>query len=340
MTIETVPNTAVGERYGEMLDAWYDQQIQANAFRGSAGWNSPSSIGHPCLRFHVLRRTKGEFQKPFSKAQLERMEMGKEIGRIAQLRLISAGFEVMRMEEQIEYRVLMMRGKADNIARPPMETGPFHIWEFKSVAPRIFDSITDYRSVIDNRFPWIRFAPYQCVSYLILERHKRSRAKVDLDSATLWYWSLDGRRKRVEVPYGQDMVDEITDRCERVNAHIGAGTEPEPICDPDICPGCSFFQTEACDIRLAMAADTQVVTDESDIDVVRRYLVLKPQAREYTAVRNRLNLRFGGVESALVPGVGIVRGKQMTRHMKPQVERTDRWWNVEVVSLQPEEGET
>jgi hypothetical protein len=150
---------------------------------------------------------------------------------------------------------------------------------------------------------------------------------------------LTGWWEPVAVPLDYDHAETLLKQCERVNIHIAAGSEPEPICDPDVCPGCSFWQTEACNATLAMAPDVGVITDEEVIEEVRRLLELKPQASEYEALRKRLGQKFEGVEQALVPDVAMVAGKQIERNVKAMEARVDRFWQVKYVPLAAGEDE-
>ena len=326
--------------YAARLSGQYDRRMESEIWRGSAGWNSPSVIGHPCDRFLVLRRTKGELQHPTTIETQKRFERGKVIGRLAQMTLASYGFDIIRMEAQVEYRALMLRGKADLVARPAELSTPYQVYEVKSAASSTFNSVDSIEDIKRHRRHYIRSYPYQAMAYLMLERHKRSRQEIDKEVATLWLWNPDNWQwKFIPVPYDGAIVEEITDKCGRVNEHIAARTEPPPINDPDVCPDCSFFMTDACNPHLAMAPDVGLVTDEDDIEGVRRLLELKPLASEYEAIQKRLKVRFEGVTQALVPDVAMVTGRQVERQMKAQEARVDTFWQVKYLPLMAEENQ-
>lgn len=329
---------SLADPYADQLSDAYDARMRGDIWTGSASWNSPSVIGHPCLRYLVLRRTKGDLQKPVSLDAKKRMEMGNIIGNCAKNIAIQYGFEILRMEEMIEYRALKLRGKADTVMRPPGGDGPYRIFEVKSIADRLFDTISDVDSLLNNRSVFVRRYPYQPMAYMMLERHKRAtRDRVDLDMATLWFWALpSGRWKFVPVPFDAKMEGEICNKCEAVNADIANGLEPMPMNDPDICPACSFFMTDACNPTLAMAADTAVIDGEEDVEGVKRLLELRPLASEYEYLRKRLSTRFEGVEQALVPDVAVVTGKRIERQMPALPARTDSFWQVKYLPLQEE----
>jgi hypothetical protein len=319
----------VAEGYAARLRDDFEREMQSRATVYTARWNNPSQMGHPCDRFLVLRRTKGQLQKAPSWQLQARFMMGTEIGKLAVRFMMEQGWEIRSIERPSEWPEYQISGRPDMEARPPGSKA-FLPFEVKSVHPNLMAGVRSLRDVLSNRNWRVRMWPSQLMTYELLDNH---------EEGVFLPISLSGLWQAFAVPLDYDHAETLLKQCERVNAHIAAGTEPEPICDPEVCPGCWFFQTEACDIRLAMAADTTVVTDEEVIGDVRRMLELKPQASEYEALRNQLKVRFEGVEQALVPDVAMVTGKWTERHVKAQEARTDKYWSPKYLPLRPEEGD-
>jgi len=333
MTTTTEP---VAGLYAARLRENFASMMQARSSVATARWNNPSQMGHPCDRFLVLRRTKGALQKPFPPSLQARFLMGTEIGKLAVRLMMEMGWDVKSIERPAEWAQYQISGRPDLEARPPGNGsgnghgGKYVPFEVKSVHPNLMRGVTTYQDIIHNRNWRVRNWVSQLMIYELLDGH---------EEGILLPIGLTGWWEPVAVPLDYEHAETLLKQCERVNAHLTAGSEPEPICDPDVCPGCSFWQTEACNATLAMAPDVGVITDEDVITDVRRLLELKPQASEYEALRKRLGQKFEGVEQALVPDVAMVAGKQIERQVKAAEARTDRFWQVKYVPLAAGEDE-
>lgn len=325
----TTQTASTAERHAERLRADFQREMQSRSQVYTARWNNPSQMGHPCLRFLVLRRTKGDQQRPPSWQLQARFMMGTEVGKLAVRFMMEQGWEIRSIERPSEWPEYQISGRPDMEARPP-GNGVFLPFEVKSVHPNLMAGVRTLEDVLNHRNWRIRMWPSQLMTYELLDGH---------EEGVFLPISLSGLWEPFAVPLDYERAESLLKDCEAVNAHIAAGTEPEPIADPDVCPQCSFFQTPACDITLALAADTQVVTDEGIVGDVRELVALKPKASRYEALRRVLRVRFEGVAEALVPDVAVVKGKQMTRRVKAQPERTDEWWDVKYVPLAAEEDE-
>lgn len=314
----------VAAAYAERLAQEFEREMTEKRWVGSARWNNPSQIGHPCERFLVLRRTKGALQKAPSPALQARFEIGTALGKLEVARLLQRGWEIRQIEATQEWPQYQISGRPDLEARPPGERQYVPI-EVKSVHPALMAGIRTLDDLLSHQNWRVRMWPSQLIIYELLAGYEEGI--LDLISTAGW-------RQFIPVPLDYGHAEALVAKCERVNAHVAAGTEPEPINDPDVCPGCSFFMTEACSPSLSLAPDIGVVEDEEVIADVRRLLELKPLAAEYEALRKSLAQRFTGVNQALVPDVAIVTGKEVVRQIKPQPAREERFWQVKYLPLQ------
>lgn len=324
MTTTTEPVAAL---YAARLRENFEHMMQARSSVATARWNNPSQMGHPCDRFLVLRRTKGAMQRPFPPSLQARFLMGTEIGKLAVRMIIEMGWDVKSIERPAEWEQYQISGRPDLEARPS-GTGNGHAkyvpFEVKSVHPNLMRGVTTYQDIIHNKNWRVRNWVSQLMIYELLDGH---------EEGILLPIGLTGWWEPVAVPLDYDHAETLLKQCERVNAHIAAGTEPAPICDPDVCGSCSFFQTPACDIRLSLAEDISVETDEEAIGEVRRLLELKPLSSEYDAIRKRLGVRYEGKSNLLVPDVCIVSGKLQTRNVKEAPARVDEFWTLKYMPL-------
>ena len=313
-------------KYSKLLLASRENALLAKRWTGSSRWNSPSLLGNPCLRYLVLKRTKGNLARPVSVGLQARFDVGSLIGKATVRDMIDMGWEVGSIESVMEWPEHQISGRPDFAAKPPKSPRewPTLPLEVKSCAPYVFNGIHNYGDVHDAPSWRTRAWLTQLNLYL---------AMMNKPEGLLLIVSLNGAWQAIPAPLDMDIVGGATARADAVNRHLAGKTEPEPICDPEVCPMCDFFQTEACDITLAFAKDIGVITDGGTITDIKRYLDLKDPHAEYERLGKNLKVKLEGVERALVPDVCIVTGRQQTRHVNAQDERTDTFWQVKYLPV-------
>jgi len=215
--------------------------------------------------------------------------------------LEEAGIHIIEQQRDYEWPQFQLTGHIDGkVVLSDTEAIPI---ECKSLAPHIWEQIHTLEDLLQSDKPWLRKYPTQMYLYVVL-------SNVDHGLLILKNKST-GQLKELDVTLDFDYTEGILQKLERVNAHVAAGTIPEPIpYEENICERCPFFQTtclvEVTRTALSLSEDTDLAKN------LARREELKPLATEYDKLDREVKEKLKGQEKVLC-GEYLILGKSITR---------------------------
>ena len=250
-------------------------------------YNWASEIHHPCLKHLVHCRVDWEQKQGIDIEGRWRVDEGSRIEWEVKKWLGDIGFEVeesqkrFRSDDVEEYSDLKISGRIDGII--PLNRKlpePFsHLkgikTEIKTMNPNYWPSTKTIADLKRHPKFWINKIPSQLNTYLALSN----------DPGGLLITATFGKRPRI-IPmlFDQNLWDHDQARVRKVNAHVEAGTYPEPIpFDATICGMCDFNH-----ICTPIQTTKMSQVDPMDIFMLETYLEMKEAADRFKEIHKEL----------------------------------------------------
>lgn len=311
--------------------AWLDQG-NYEPFKDRV--NHASKIGHPCDRFLVLRRTHGDKAAPPSlrlKAIFRRGNVLEQPIAVEQLKLADwRVWDEQRRFDIVEKGQVLLSCKIDAlIQRPPVGVWkdaerPTYVVDHKIVNPHDWEKIPrgwegfDY--LRQSAKPWLHAWPAQVESYMYAHSGSAEVGLLQLINAETLL------SKFVYVPFDVDYMQEILDRCIRLNGYTdavlreGLGALPPPIeWSESVCGRCELLGI--CMPDQTGRVPLQLMEDDSFDELVAldRELAAKKSAleKEYEAVHDRVRHAIGDNREIATPNWWITQ-KEIKVNPKPR----------------------
>lgn len=274
--------------------------------------NHASKAGHPCERYLVLYRTRGQERRMHDVGLEFIFQRGRAAERVALDELRAAGFEVIEQQRKFQDPRLQLTGAIDGKLRPPGHRD-FYPTEVKALSHFDWPKLNCMQDFLDSDKPWLQTYPAQIQLYMYL----------DAKPLGMWYIK-DGTTwlpKSIWVELDYDYCEGILQKLERVNAHVAAGTLPDGINDVDACPGCDFYH-----LCLPPLTDNALVLDDDPelVAMVARFMELKPAKAECEKLDAKLKPLLAGREKAII-GDYLVTGKLIQHSGKPATPPGEYW---------------
>lgn len=260
--------------------------------------NRASQLGHECLRYHVLERTRWS-EKSLHDVRLQMVfDMGREIEEIVLKELREAGFQVHEGQRAFKDSNYQITGTIDGMLILNGDAIPL---EIKSASPYAFDSINTVEDIRHHRYPYMRRYLSQVTLYCLLSNKERA--------ILLFKNKVTGQLKEIEVPLDYELGETLLKRAEAINAHVIKGTLPDPIpYDEMLCGECGYKH-----ICLPEVTGIEVEVDTGELaELLDRLEALKDAKKEYEDIDGQVKKLCEGREKVLA-GSWLVTGKYMER---------------------------
>lgn len=279
--------------------------------------NRASELGIPCVRYHVLNRTRWQ-EKALHDVGLQQVfDMGSVIEDAVLRELDEAGIKVIEQQRSFQWKEYGITGHIDGMV---LHDGAAIPLEIKSCSPFVFKAINGIDDLKRGKYAYLRKYPTQLNLYLLMDNKERG--------LFLFKDKVSGAIKEIPMDIDYDLGEETLKRAEAVNAHVAAGTLPDPINDDLWCDGCAFAH-----ICLPEHIGKEVEIDTGELaTMLDRLDELKPSVKEYEELDEQVKKAVEGREKVLA-GNWLVLGKWMERksydipaELKAQYEKVTQYW--------------
>jgi CRISPR/Cas system-associated exonuclease Cas4 (RecB family) len=286
--------------------------------------NRASDLGIPCVRYHVLNRTRWQEKSLHDSGLQFVFDMGNEIEEIVLKELAEAGVKVIEQQRSFEWKEYQITGHidgkimVDNIVYPvPME--------IKSCSPFVFKAINSINDLKNGKYGYLRKYPTQLNLYMFMDNKEKG--------VFLFKDKVSGQIKEIWMDIDYNMGEETLKRAEAINNHVAEGTLPDPINEEMWCDKCPFAH-----ICLPDQIGKEIEIDTTELStMLDRLEELKPAVKEYDEIDGQVKELVEGREKVLA-GSWFITGKYLEKksydipaEIKAQYEKVTRYWRRKVV---------
>ena len=146
-----------------------------------------------------------------------------------------------------------------------------------------------------------------------------------------------GELKEIWMDLDYDFAESLVQKAEAINKHVAEGTLPEPMeYDENICGDCGYVHICMPD---RIGKEVEISDNTELLELVMRYTTLKPGAKEFDEVNERINKLVEGREKILV-GDYFIEGKWIDRatynippEVKAQYKEIARSWRKNIIKV-------
>jgi len=289
--------------------------------------NRASELGHACLRYLVLNRTRWQ-EKTLHDARLQMIfDMGRMVEDLVSQDLREAGFALVEQQRAFSWAKYQITGSIDFKLAIDGEVYPC---EVKSAAPNAFASINSVSDMLHHKWAYMRKYPAQLTLYLLMDNKERG--------LFLFKNKSSGELKEIWMDLDMDFAESLVQKAEAINKHVAERTLPEPMeYNEDICQDCGFVHICLPD---RIGREVEVSNDGELADLVARYMTLKPGAKEFDEVNDRINKLVEGKEKILI-GDYFIEGKWVPRmgydiplEIKAQYQKPGQFWRKNIILVE------
>lgn len=286
--------------------------------------NRASDLGIPCVRYHVLNRTRWQ-EKSLHNVGLQMIfDMGNEIEEIVLKELAEAGVKVIEQQRSFEWRDYQITGHIDGKILNEDDVFPL---EIKSCSPFVFKAINSIDDLKNGKYGYLRKYPVQLNLYLLMDGKERG--------VFIFKDKTSGAMKEIWMEVDYELGEETLKRAEAINKHVAEGTMPPPIGEEMWCEGCAFAH-----ICLPEQIGKEVEVDHGELAIMLdRLEELKPVVKEYEEIDEKVKEAVQGHEKILA-GNWFIQGKWLDKksydipaEIKAQYEKITQYWRRKVTKI-------
>jgi len=272
--------------------------------------NRASDLGNPCIRYHVLNRTRWQ-EKTLPDVGLQFIfDLGNEVEKIVFRWLDEAGITALEQQRAFQWADYQITGHIDGKVLIDGYAAPLAI---KSMSPHIWAQINTAADMVNSKFPYLKKYPVQLNLYLLM------------DSKEYGYFLLfnksPGQIKEIRFDLDYQLGEETIKRAECINAHLAAGTIPTHEECADHCDDrCPFMHI--CLPDHVGTAPTIFDSDEIET-MIDRMNELKAAVKEYSEIDAELKSKLAGIEKGIA-GKYLITGQWVEK--KAFSVAANRYW--------------
>lgn len=313
---------ALGKELADEVNRRFLEHIRNRGAPTSTNTNRASSLGDPCLRRGVLRRTAGEQARPIDDVGLAIFNTGNLLEGPIRRMVEDLGFEIDRSQRSFPPNDHLVSGHIDGVIRH-RRMNACYILEIKTLNGTTWGQLNSYKDIAEHAKSWVSKYAAQGIIYAALnEIYRWGDDAPILGVLYVLFNKWTGQLKAIPAPLDQDawkFAESLLDRADSINEHVKAGTLPDFIDDPEECRTCPFVG-RACHPPIDMKGAELTVCD--DVDVIaaletmednKEASVQYKEAEEYLFDKEKGG-RLRGAELCIVPfrdgsGHWLIRGK-------------------------------
>jgi CRISPR/Cas system-associated exonuclease Cas4 (RecB family) len=289
-----------------------------------ANSNRASDLGIPCVRYHVLNRTRWQ-EKALHDVGLQMIfRMGNEIEEIVLKELAEAGVKVIEQQRSFEWKEYQITGHVDGFV---LLDGTAYPLEIKSCSPFVFKAINSVSDLTNGKYGYLRKYPVQLDLYMLMKGIDRG--------VFIFKDKTSGQMKEIWMDLDYDLGEETLKRAEAINQHLKDGTMPPPIGEEMWCDGCAFAH-----ICLPEQVGKEVEVDTGELAIMLdRLEELRPIVKEYEEIDEKVKESVEGREKIL-SGNWFIQGKWLQKKaydipadIKAQYEKVTQYWRRKITKI-------
>lgn len=277
--------------------------------------NRASAIGHPCDRYLTYSRTHWEEKQPHDIGLQYVFDLGNLYEQAFLTDLREAGLHIEEQQSAFFDKRYNLSGHIDG--KLPLNGRRYPI-EVKSMSPFIWEKINSAEDLRESRYPYIRGYVDQVLCYLFL--HEEELGYLFLVN------KVSGQVKQIEINLDYDRMEKVLQKCERINAHVSAGTLPDRIeWEEPVCGRCGFLNI--CYPDRDFGAGVQMIEDSELEAMLDRRSALAGVVAEYNEVDKAIKKAVNGNEQVIC-GHWEISGKKIFR--KGYTVQDSEYWQYKI----------
>ena len=275
--------------------------------------NRASECGHPCVRYLVYNRTRSNEKSLPSAGLILVFNLGNDIEERVLKDLKEAGVFIKEQQRAFEWKEYQITGSID---AKIIDDGKVIPLEIKSCSPFVFDKINSVEDMKKSKYVYMRKYPTQLNLYLLMAEQERG--------LFIFKQKVNGAMKEIWMDLDYDLGEQTLKKIEQVNAHVLAGTLPEPI-DDDICDDCNFQHICVPD----RTRKEIVLADDPELeDKIDQWFTLKEVMKTYNELDKEIKEKVKGQENVLL-GQFYITGKTVQR--KGFTVKDSEYWQSKII---------
>lgn len=277
--------------------------------------NNVSAIGHPCTRYLVYKRTRGDEGTPISTDLQSLFDEGNSQEVTTTQRIQNLGYRYERGQESFGWPEYQIRGKIDGVAIKVVDGKVVGKWaaEIKKVMSYTWEKLNVWQDLFDSHwhYRWL-------VQLQLAIHHVATKPGFD-DAGVIFLKNSDKNLiKPIAVPKQESIIREAFEKAKTINEHMMLKTEPDRIdYTLGICKGCEFSSI-CCPDEQFMAGEN--IQSKDFIEKLKTRERLYRGAKEYERLDKDIKEVLRGKQFA-VAGPFRISGKESGRGWKVEIER-------------------
>ncbi len=294
----------------EKVDESIAKQIEQWPVRS----NRASELGHECLRYLVLNRTRWQ-EKSLHDIRLQRIfNLGNEFEDIVMKELRQAGFRINEQQRGLSMPEQEITGSIDGSI---IIDGQAYPLEVKSSSDYAFNSINTVEDIKNHKYPYMRRYISQLTLYLLMKNQEKG--------VLLFKNKTTGQLKEIWLTLDYELGEQLLKKAESVNKHVKEGTLPDPIeYDEMMCGDCAYRH-----ICLPDMIGKEVEIDNTELSsLLDRLEALKESKKEYDGIDAQVKKLVEGRDKILA-GSWFITGKWVDK--KSFVMPESHYWQKKII---------
>lgn len=257
--------------------------------------NRASDLGHECLRYLVLNRTRWQ-EKTLHDTRLQAIFDEGNLHEKAVLRLLEdSGFNITEQQRAFEWKEYQITGHID---AKLVTNGQVIPLEIKSSSSFVWESLSDIKDLYNGKYHYLRKYPAQMTSYLLMDEKS--------EGLFIFKNKQTGALKEIPMPVDYVLGAKLIRKAEAINKHVAEETIPEGISyDDQICEDCGYVHICLPEVdRNAL----EIQTDPELEAKIERWFELKPNKSEYDKLDKEIKAQLKNQDKIVIGNYMITGG--------------------------------
>lgn len=279
--------------------------------------NRASELGHECLRYLVLQRTRSN-EKVLNGVALE---MVFELGNLFEKKVLSdlaeAGITVIEQQRTFEWKEHQITGHCDG--KVLIDGKPYPL-EIKSSSPYVFNTLKDIDSIRRSPYHYMRKYISQLNLYCLMSNAERG--------LFLFINKSTGKLKEIWMDVDRHLGNKDLKKAMVINQHVAENTLPEILeWNERLCPDCPYVHICTPD---RISKEATVEDDKALEELLRRKDALESSRKKYEEISQQVKEALKEKDRVFI-GDYYITGRWQER--KDSVIKASRFWVSKIIRV-------